>query len=217
MTIVVAVRIRLGIEVYNQPGKCPACGKDSDALGDHCLVCGNGGERIACHNSLRDSLFTTDQAAGLAPKKGVRALLPGTDLQPADILIPRWTAGRDTALDVTVIHPFQQATHAREATDPGYFLRFAYDNKMRGTADLCHQQGIQFVPIVANSIGGWHKAALTQFRKLGSALSRNTGTEESICINQIITRSSLLLQKGLSALILNRSPIFPPAAISGSM
>ena len=52
MTIVVAVRIRLGIEVYNQPGKCPAYGKDSDALGDHCLVCGNGGERIARHNSL---------------------------------------------------------------------------------------------------------------------------------------------------------------------
>jgi len=39
------------------------------------------------------------------------------------------------------------------------------------------------------------------FRKLGSALSRNTGAEESICTNQIITRSSLLLQKGLTALL----------------
>ena len=118
---------------------------------------------------------------------------------------------------IYIIHPFQQATRAREATDPGYSLRFAYDNKMRGTADLCHQQGIEFVPIVANSVGGWHKEALTQFHKLGSALSRNTGTEESVCIGQIITRSSLLLQKGLSALILNRSPNLPPAAISGSM
>ena len=59
------------------------------------------------YNSLRDSLFSTAQAAGLAPKKEVRALLPGTDLRPADILIPRWTAGRDTALNVTVIHLFQ--------------------------------------------------------------------------------------------------------------
>ena len=55
---VVAVRFRLGIEVYNQPGKCPACGKDSNALGDQGLVCGNGGKRIARHNSLSDSLLT---------------------------------------------------------------------------------------------------------------------------------------------------------------
>ena len=93
-------------------GKCPACGKESDALGDHGLVCGYGGERIARHNSLRDSLYDTAQAAGLAPKKEVRALLPGTDHRAADILIPQWEAGKDTALDVTVIHPLQQATRA---------------------------------------------------------------------------------------------------------
>ena len=49
---VVAVKFRLGIQVYNQAGICPACGRDSDALGDHGLVCGNGGERISRHNSL---------------------------------------------------------------------------------------------------------------------------------------------------------------------
>ena len=41
------------------------------------------------------------------------------------------------------------------------------------------------LPIVANSVGGWHNEALNQFRKLGSALSRNTGTEESVCIGQV--------------------------------
>ena len=101
--------------------------------------------------------------------------MPGTDLRPANILIPRWTAGRDTALDVTIIHPFQQATCAREANDPGFSLWYAYENKMLGTADLCRQQGIEFLPIVANSVGGWHNEALNQFRKLGSALSRNRG------------------------------------------
>ena len=212
-----AVKFRLGIPVYNHPGICPACGRDSDTLGDHGLVCGYGGERISRHHSLRDSLFATAQAAGLAPQKEVRGLLPGTDLRPADILIPRWTAGRDTALDVTIIHPFQQATCDREANDPGFSLRYAYDNKMRGTAELCRQQGIEFLPIVANSLGGWHNEALHQFRKLGSALSRNTGTDESVCVGQVIMKNSLLLQKGLCALILNRSPNLPPPPISGSM
>ena len=82
------------------------------------------------------------------------------------------------------------------------------------TEGIIRQQGIEFVPVVANSVGGWHNEALTQFRKLGSALSRNTGTEESVCIGQVIMKSSVLLQKGL---ILNRSPNLPPASISGSM
>ena len=36
-------------------------------------------------------------------------LLPGSDDRPADILIPIWTEGEDTALDVTVVNPPQQA------------------------------------------------------------------------------------------------------------
>ena len=88
---------------------------------------------------------------------------------------------------------------------------------MRGTAELCRQQGIEFLPIVANSVRGWHNEALNQFRKLGSALSKNTGTEESVCIGQVIMKNSLLLQKGLCALIFNRSPNLPPPPISGSM
>ena len=54
----------------------------------------------------------TAVAAGLAPQKEGCALLPGTDWRPADILIPRWEAGKDAALDVTVIHPLQDATRA---------------------------------------------------------------------------------------------------------
>ena len=32
---VVAAKFRLGMPVYDREGKCPACGKDSDVLGDH--------------------------------------------------------------------------------------------------------------------------------------------------------------------------------------
>ena len=35
--------------------------------------------------------------------------------RPADVLLPHWDAGRDGALDVTVIHPFQAATVAQAA------------------------------------------------------------------------------------------------------
>ena len=55
---------------------------------------------------------------------------------------------------------------------------------MRVTADLCDQQGIAFIPMVAESLGGWHKVALEQLRKLGSALARHTGQEEGETISK---------------------------------
>ena len=212
---VVAVKFRLGMQVYDSAGQCPACGRHSDAMGDHGMVCGTGGERIARHNALRDALHATAAAAGLAPQKEGRALLPGNDRRPADVFLPGWSGGRDAALDVTVVHPLQDATRARAAAEPGYALTYAYNNKMRVTADLCDQQGISFIPIVAESTGRWHKVALEQFKKLGSALARHTGQEESETINHLLTRTSVLLQKGLSALLLNRVPGHPAPDIGG--
>ena len=82
---VVAVKFRLGLNIYDKAGKCPSCGKESDELGDHGMVCatlcGTGGESISRHNALRrklrDAIFDTGASAGLAPLKEERALLPG--------------------------------------------------------------------------------------------------------------------------------------------
>ena len=116
---VIAARFRLGMPIYDKSGSCPACGEESDTMGDHGMVCGTGGERIARHNALRDAIHDTAAAAGLAPQKEGRALLPGTNRRPADIFIPRWAGGRDAALDVMVTHPLKEGTRARAATEPG--------------------------------------------------------------------------------------------------
>ena len=76
-----------------------------------------------------------------------RALLPGNDRRPG------WAGGRDAAIDITVVLPLQDATRARAAVEPGYALSYTYTNKMRVTADLCDQQGIAFIPVVAESLG----------------------------------------------------------------
>ena len=214
---VVAAKFRLGMPIYDFAGRCPACGRHSDTKGDHGMVCGTGGERIARHNALRDALHDTAAAAGLGPQKEGRALLPGNDRRPADILLPVWAGGRDAALDVTVVHPLQDATRARAAAEPGHALSYAYKNKMRVTAELCDQQGIAFIPVVAESMGGWHKVAVEQLRKLGSALARHSGQEEGETINHLFTRASVLLQKGLSlsALLLNRIHGHPAPDIGG--
>ena len=214
---VIAAKFRLGMQVYDSAGNCPACGRHSDVMGDHGMVCGTGGERIARHNALRDALHDTAAAAGLAPQKEGRALLPGNDRRPADVFLPHWAGGRDAALDVTVIHPLQDATRARAAAEPGSAMTYAFNNKMRGTAELCDQQGIAFIPVVAESMGGWHKVAMEQLKKLGSALARHTGQEEGETIGHLVTRASILLQKGLSSLLLNRIPGHPAPDIGGML
>ena len=52
--------------------------------------------------------------------------------------------------------------------------------------------------------------------KLGSALARHTGQEEGETISHLLTRPSVLLQKGLSSLLLNRIPDHPSPAIGGT-
>ena len=98
-----SVLYRLGASIYSTNGVCPACKKDSDRFGDHAIVCGSHGERIARHNQLRDAIYSVAASSNLAPRKEENALLPGTNARPADVLIPHWTGGRDTALDVTVV------------------------------------------------------------------------------------------------------------------
>ena len=80
-------------------------------------------------------------------------ICPGDDWRPADVLIPHWTGGLDTALDVTVINSLQDATAERKAQEAGFAIAFAHQRKMGGAAEDCQQQGLAFVPLVAESLG----------------------------------------------------------------
>ena len=204
---VVALRYRLGHPVYSVEGPCPACGRHSDMLGNHALNCAWQGERIARHNRLRDTLHSTAAAAALAPTKEGRFLLPGQGGKPADVLIPLWAGGKDAALDVTVINPLQDAEVHGAATTPGHALNTAHKRKLDKSWEACHRQGIEFVPIAVESLGAWHKTAVAEIVKLGSALARQTGDEESTTVQRLFQQLSLSLMRGNAALLNNRNPV----------
>jgi hypothetical protein len=105
---IISAKYRLGCPVFTADGQCSACHQYSGKEGDHAISCGYEGERIARHNHLRDHLYNTCVSAALGPTKEDRALIPGTDARPADVLIPNWTSGKDTALDVTVVNPYRE-------------------------------------------------------------------------------------------------------------
>ena len=63
--------------------------------------------------------YHTAVSASLAPLKEERALLPGTDGRPADVLLPNFAGGRHAALDVTVVSSLQAQLVDRAGVEAG--------------------------------------------------------------------------------------------------
>ena len=200
------VRYRLGINVYSSEGNCPACGQQSDKMGDHALACARSRDRIARHDLLRDLIFEAATNASLAPVKEERHLLPGTVARPGDVFIRRWSDGKDAALDVTLTSPLASSNLAAATARPGGALDSAYDRKKRDTAEACRQQGIVFLPIALETLGGMHHQAVSQLKRLGAALARHTGSDEREVVSQLVQRISLHLMRGNAAMITGRRP-----------
>ena len=86
-------------------------------------MCASRGERIARHNHLHDALFHSAVTASLAPLREERALLPGVEDRPADVLLPFFAGGRHCACDVAVVSPLQAQFIDRAGAEPGYALQ----------------------------------------------------------------------------------------------
>ena len=54
-----------------------------------------------------------------------------------------------------------------------------------------------------------------EIKKLGSALARHTGQEESEAVHHLWGRLGILLQRGNAAILGNRIPNFPPPQVDG--
>ena len=72
-----------------------------------------------------------------------------------------------------------------------------------------------FIPMVAESFGGWHSSAELEVKKLGTALARHMGQEEGEAVSHFWDRLGFLLQRGNAAILANRVPAMPGATIDG--
>ena len=100
----------------------------------------------------------------------------------------------------------QEAQVQGAATTPGHALEVAQKRKLDKSWESCHRQGIEFLPIAVESLGAWHKSAIVQVGKLGSALARQIGEDEGLTIQRLFQQLSVALMRGNSALLNNRCP-----------
>ena len=72
---------------------------------------------------------------------------------------------------MTVTSPLAPSNVLGASREAGKSLAKAYDRKMRDTAEACRTQGLLFLPIAIETLGGFHSVALGQVRQLGQALA----------------------------------------------
>ena len=75
--------------------------------------------------------------------------------------------------------------------------------------DDCWRQGIAFLPLAAESFGGWHSAKVGEVKKLAAALARQTMQDEGEAARHLWGRLSILLQSGNAAIPGNLVPSLP--------
>ena len=88
-----------------------------------------------------------------------------------------------------------------------------FNTKMASAGAACQAEGITFIPLVFESLGGWDDRAIKELKKLASALARHSGEDEADTWRKLIIRISILLMKGNTALLSGRIPTSPDATL----
>ena len=120
-------------------------------------------------------LFETPRQANLAPVLEMAGLLRDSDDRPADIFLPHFTNGRGACMDFMCMNLLQEATMVGCADDGAYAVQKVHNWKLAKYMDRCTQEGLAFLPMAVDTIGGLHTEALSLISQLGRALARTTG------------------------------------------
>ena len=205
------LRYWLGVPLHSAPYSCPECRATADEFGDHQVGCGGNGDRISRHNALRDVLYSAAQSAALAPTREAIGVVPNSHSRPADILLPTWRHGRPAALDVHVISPLQQSTVHEAASTPGHALEVGVQRKLAAHLSACRSTGVDFLPIVAETLGGLGQDTIQVVRSIGESIAQRISYQDaSSPTSQLFRRLAIALWRGNACLWLHRHPSLPP-------
>ena len=195
-----------------------------DVYGDHALTCSCGGDRTIRHNHIRNNAFHFCLGAGLNPELEKPGLLQPRPLQgalpedgvrrdnpdarrPADAYLPRWHRGVPAALDFAVTSGLRPSNISAALHDPKAVTRNYEDfkNSYLNTRSLCSEEGIDFVPIIIEAVGGsWGPTATKVFYNLAKAKSSITGESKNTILNQLRQTLGTTLHKANARSILRR-------------
>ena len=75
--------------------------------------------------------------------------------------------------------------HSKSSATPGHTLTVAFNEKCRDYLAACQREGIAFIPLPVETLGGWHSKAVDQIRMLAKAQGRATGKDEDEAVRHL--------------------------------
>lgn len=181
-----------------------------DKFGDHQVGCGGNADQIMRHNAIHDALFDAAKSAALAPTcTEAPGVVADSQSRPADILLLTWHHGRPAVLDIHVISPLQGLTLHQAAFTPGHALNMGVWHKLNAHLADCRAAGVDFVPIVSETLGGMAEDTISVVHAIGKAISLRTTRDTSSSVSsQLSHHLVILLWRGNARLWLNRYPTY---------
>jgi hypothetical protein len=205
-----ALKFRLGFKLYDKPQPCPAasasgdtCGEEMDVFGDHSICCRHSPSLIYRHNHVRDILGHAARGAGLAAvvieKKNQ---LEGSTKKPGDITVQQFHRGFATsAFDVTISHPLQKKFLTVAMDEAGVVAEEAHDRKLTKYLDICRTEGIHFVPLAWETLGGATDTVHYTVRKWKASRG---GYSAAVIRRNLYAQLSCCLQRHLAQAVIDR-------------
>lgn len=74
----------------------------------------------------------------------------------------------------------------------------------------CSAAGISFLPLVAESLGGWNQVGRDTISRVGRLLALRSGSLPADSVRHLFQRLSVCIWRGNARMILNRLPTIPP-------
>ncbi len=134
---------------------------------------------------------------------------PNEHRRPADAYLPRWRQGAPAALDLAITSGLRTDVVQRSAARDNAATT-AYEDFKREYMDterLCREEGITFIPLIAEADGGgWGPQAHKVFNELAKLKSALTGEPESTSALHILQSLNITLHTKNARAILRRRP-----------
>ena len=220
------IQQRLRSKVFDREFTCSLCEGVVDCYGEHCRTCSCGGDRTKRHNHLRNFFFHYCQGSSLCPELEKPGLLLPRPTQgatnedgsrvsdgrrPADVYLPCWKNDTPVAFDFAVTSGLRPNNLAASVHDASSAVT-TYENfkRQHNNTELdCQAQGINFIPIITEAVGGaWGPAAQQAFSELAKLKSSISGDRKSTSLSQLYQSLGIILHRENARAVLRRSPAF---------
>ena len=187
---------RMCIPLFGTNSFCSNCKRSMDIYGDHAFLCkGFNNSRSYRHNRFVKLLFSIMSASSFPVLRKRRHLFPSSFKRPADIYCRDWMYASPMAFDFTCVSTISKASSSTSSIEK------AYAKKMATYKALCLEQGISFMPIVADTIGAFHPSSFGIFKRIARQWAMHLQQDEKVAKLRLYQQLSVNLQQSNASIL----------------